>query len=30
MLEFRRLFAETDHRILGLEHLPERPGHIVI
>jgi CRP-like cAMP-binding protein/1-acyl-sn-glycerol-3-phosphate acyltransferase len=30
MLEFRRLFAGTPHRILGWEHLPERPGHIVI
>jgi CRP-like cAMP-binding protein/1-acyl-sn-glycerol-3-phosphate acyltransferase len=30
MLAFRRLFAGTRHRIEGLEHLPERPGHIVI
>jgi CRP-like cAMP-binding protein/1-acyl-sn-glycerol-3-phosphate acyltransferase len=30
MLEFRRLFADTRHRIAGWEHLPERPGHIVI
>jgi CRP-like cAMP-binding protein/1-acyl-sn-glycerol-3-phosphate acyltransferase len=30
MLEFRRLFADTRHRLLGLEHLPARPGHIVI
>jgi CRP-like cAMP-binding protein/1-acyl-sn-glycerol-3-phosphate acyltransferase len=30
MLEFRLLFAGTRHRIEGLEHLPERPGHIVI
>jgi hypothetical protein len=30
MLEFRRLFAGTYHRIEGLEHLPERPGHTVI
>jgi CRP-like cAMP-binding protein/1-acyl-sn-glycerol-3-phosphate acyltransferase len=30
MEEFRRLFADTHHRIEGLEHLPERPGHIVI
>jgi CRP-like cAMP-binding protein/1-acyl-sn-glycerol-3-phosphate acyltransferase len=30
MLEFRRLFADTRHRILGLQHLPERPGQIVI
>jgi 1-acyl-sn-glycerol-3-phosphate acyltransferase len=30
MLAFRRLFAGTHHRIEGLEHLPERPGHIVI
>jgi hypothetical protein len=30
MLEFRRLFAGTRHRIVGFERLPERPGHIVI
>ena len=30
MVEFRRLFAGTRHRIEGLEHLPERPGYIVI
>jgi CRP-like cAMP-binding protein/1-acyl-sn-glycerol-3-phosphate acyltransferase len=30
MLEFRRLFAGTRHRIVGIERLPERPGHIVI
>jgi CRP-like cAMP-binding protein/1-acyl-sn-glycerol-3-phosphate acyltransferase len=30
MLAFRRLFADTHHCILGLEHLPARPGHIVI
>jgi len=30
MLEFRRLFAGTRHRIVGWEHLPARPGHIVI
>ena len=30
MLEFRQLFAGTRHRIAGWEHLPERPGHIVI
>jgi CRP-like cAMP-binding protein/1-acyl-sn-glycerol-3-phosphate acyltransferase len=30
MLAFRRLFAGTRHRIAGWEHLPERPGHIVI
>ena len=30
MLEFRRLFAATRHRIVGWEHLPERPGHIFI
>jgi CRP-like cAMP-binding protein/1-acyl-sn-glycerol-3-phosphate acyltransferase len=30
MLAFRQLFAGTRHRIVGWEHLPERPGHIVI
>jgi CRP-like cAMP-binding protein/1-acyl-sn-glycerol-3-phosphate acyltransferase len=30
MLAFRQLFADTRHRIAGWEHLPERPGHIVI
>jgi CRP-like cAMP-binding protein/1-acyl-sn-glycerol-3-phosphate acyltransferase len=30
MEEFRLLFADTHHRIKGPEHLPERPGHIVI
>jgi CRP-like cAMP-binding protein/1-acyl-sn-glycerol-3-phosphate acyltransferase len=30
MLEFRRLFAGTRHRIVGWECLPERPGHIFI
>ena len=30
MLEFCRLFADTRHRIVGWEHLPARPGHIVI
>ncbi len=30
MLAFRRLFADTRHRIQGLEHLPAQPGHIVI
>jgi CRP-like cAMP-binding protein/1-acyl-sn-glycerol-3-phosphate acyltransferase len=30
MLEFRRLFAGTRHRIVGWGRLPERPGHIVI
>jgi CRP-like cAMP-binding protein/1-acyl-sn-glycerol-3-phosphate acyltransferase len=29
-LEFRRLFAGTRHRIAGFQHLPDRPGHIVI
>jgi CRP-like cAMP-binding protein/1-acyl-sn-glycerol-3-phosphate acyltransferase len=28
--EFRTLFAKTRHRIVGLEHLPPDPGHIVI
>jgi CRP-like cAMP-binding protein/1-acyl-sn-glycerol-3-phosphate acyltransferase len=30
MLAFRQLFAGTRHRIAGWEHLPARPGHIVI
>ncbi len=30
MLAFRRLFADTRHRVAGWEHLPERPGHIFI
>ena len=30
MREFRNLFANTRHRIAGLEHLPPDPGHIVI
>jgi CRP-like cAMP-binding protein len=30
MLAFCQLFAGTRHRIVGWEHLPERPGHIVI
>jgi CRP-like cAMP-binding protein/1-acyl-sn-glycerol-3-phosphate acyltransferase len=30
MLAFRRLFAGTRYRIAGWEHLPARPGHIVV